>query len=242
MNIQNQSLSRNDDHISVIVPVLNEKQNLPKLLEQLGHFSFKQIIIVDGGSTDASWQWLEEYKVNSGKGMFDALQSNTGRANQMNTGAQLAKSKYLLFLHADSELPDNADTIIASSLKDHIWGRFDIEFKESDWRMPIVAWFMNWRSRLTGIATGDQAIFIRRRTFEQMHGFAQVPLMEDVELCKRLIKISKPVCLREKVTTSARRWLSKGVIRTVFLMWRLRWEYFIGADLDKLANKYRQVR
>jgi len=228
--------------ISVIVPVLNEKRNLPKLLEQLRHFSFEQVILVDGGSQDGSWQWLQNYQSTVQKASFFALQSETGRSNQMNAGAEVATADVVLFLHADTHLPKDAIEVISESLGKYNWGRFDIAFQESDWRMSIIAWCMNLRSRLTGVATGDQGIFVRRDVFEKFYGFANIPLMEDVELCKRLLKESVPACCSATVTTSARRWLKNGVIQTVVLMWRLRFSYFIGADPSQLALKYRQTR
>lgn len=250
MNIQDTNSVEAAKHISVIVPVLNEQENLPKLLDQLRHFSFGQVIIVDGGSSDNSWQWLEQmheqlkeqHQKNANELALNIVQSDSGRAKQMNAGATLATKEYLLFLHADSELPQNAASVIEQSLAQKVWGRFDVAFKEPDWRMPIIAWCMNWRSRLSGIATGDQAIFVRRTVFEQLHGYATIPLMEDVELSKRLLNIGKPACSDIKVLTSARRWLNRGVLRTVFLMWRLRWSFFMGTDPQQLANKYHQVR
>ena len=230
------------DQISVIVPVLNEKHNLPKFLEQLGQFSFMQVIIVDGGSEDGSWQWLQDYKKSSSIAGLEILLSEAGRAVQMNAGAELATAEVLLFLHADTELPSNAIEKIRAGIVGLNWGRFDVAFKESDLRMALIAWCMNWRSRITGVATGDQAMFVQRKVFQKLQGFAYVPLMEDVELCKRLLKHSRPACLQVKVLTSARRWLKHGVISTVVLMWRLRWAYFIGVSPEKLAKKYQSVR
>ena len=230
------------NQISVVIPVLNEKHNLPKLLEQLGHFSFMQVIIVDGGSVDKSWQWLQDYQQTASTLGLEIQLSDTGRAQQMNAGAELATADVILFLHADTELPNNAIEEIRASIVGSDWGRFDVAFKESDLRMMFIAWCMNWRSRLTGVATGDQAIFVRRQVFEKLQGFANIPLMEDVELSKRLLKQSRPACLKIKVLTSARRWFKHGVMRTVVLMWRLRWSYFVGVSPEKLAKKYQIVR
>ncbi len=230
------------DQISVIVPVLNEKHNLPKLLEQLGQFSFMQVIIVDGGSEDGSWQWLQDYKKASSIAGLKILVSEAGRALQMNAGAEHATAKILLFLHADTELPSNAIEKIRVGIVGLNWGRFDVAFKEPDLRMALIAWCMNWRSRITGVSTGDQAMFVQRKVFQKLQGFANLPLMEDVELSKRLLKQSRPACLKVKALTSARRWLNHGVTRTVVLMWRLRWAYFIGVSPEKLAKKYQTVR
>lgn len=234
---------RHDD-VSVVVPILNERQNLPVLLEQLEGFSFRQVILVDGGSTDNSWQWLHSLQKLGKKpfSVLEILRTDSSRAKQMNAGAKLATADVLLFLHADTQLPVNAITQIHHALASHDWGRFDVDFKEPDWRMNIIASCMNWRSRMTGIATGDQAIFVRRQIFENLQGYADIPLMEDVELSKRLLKLGKPACLQEKVKTSARRWLSAGVIRTVLLMWRLRWDYFIGKEPKELVKRYREER
>jgi len=224
----------------VIVPVLNERQNLPKLIERLGHFFFEEIIVVDGGSDDGSWELIQELAINSQK--IKAAQSSAGRSSQMNAGAKVTESEYLLFLHADTQLPEGADQVILQSLATNLWGRFDIQFIEASLQLSVIAWFINFRSRTTGVATGDQAFFIRRNVFEQLTGFADIPLMEDVELSKRLKKLGKPACSRRKVTTSARRWLTMGVWKTVFLMWKLRFYYFIGVDPHNLAKIYRQVR
>ena len=231
-----------NNQISVVVPVLNERQNLPKLLEQLGHFSFAQIIIVDGGSADESWQYLSQFQETSSLVGLEIVQSESGRAKQMNAGAAIASAEVILFLHADTELPNNAIEKIFTSIATADWGRFDVVFKEHDWRMKIIAQFMNLRSRMTGVATGDQAMFMRRQVFEELHGFANIPLMEDVNLSKRLLKHSRPICLKVQVITSARRWLKHGVLRTVLLMWWLRFAYFIGVNPEKLAKKYQVTR
>ena len=230
------------NQISVVIPVLNEKHNLPKLLEQLGQFSFMQVIIVDGGSDDGSWQYLLDFKETSSISGLEILLSESGRARQMNAGAKLVKADVILFLHADTVLPPNAIEQISAGVEYSDWGRFNVAFNESDLRMSVVAWCMNWRSCITGVATGDQAIFVHRKVFEKLQGFANIPLMEDVELSKRLLKQSKPACLKAKVITSARRWLKQGVVRTVVFMWRLRWAYFFGASPEKLAKKYHIVR
>ncbi len=219
------------ERISVIVPVLDEAACIVACLEALqglraaGH----EVIVVDGGSRDAS--------VELAAPLADrVLRAPRGRATQMNAGAREAGGAMLLFLHADTRLPaDAARAVLACSG----WGRFDVEIEGRHALLPVVARIMNLRSHLTGIATGDQAIFVRRALFERVGGYAEIPLMEDIELSRRLRRTSPPVCLRQRAITSGRRWEERGVLRTVFLMWRLRLAYFLGADPRRLAERYR---
>lgn len=227
--------------ISIIVPVLNEAEQLPELLLHLQQWKNQScdIIVVDGGSSDHSLQLLE-------KSSFTILHSERGRARQMNLGAQFAQSNILLFLHADTRLPENAKKLVLAALaseQEH-WGRFDVALRAENQTFyqqtmyAIISWFINQRSRLSGIATGDQAIFVKHSTFTSIGGFVEQPLMEDVELCRQLKKIASPICLKEKVTTSARRWQSKGVWRIIWLMWSLRFAYWRGVSADELARRY----
>jgi rSAM/selenodomain-associated transferase 2 len=222
--------------LSIIVPILNESAELPDLLAHL--LAYKQvgcdIILVDGGSSDRSAEQAELQG-------FRVLRSKKGRAIQMNTGANLASTDILLFLHADTRLPKNADQIIKQALEDRrfLWGRFNVEISGQALMLKVVAWFMNHRSRLSSIVTGDQAIFIRRDLFKKIGGFPEQALMEDIEFSKCLKGISKPIALREKVLTSGRRWEKKGIWRTIFLMWSLRFAYWRGASAEQLASKYR---
>ena len=183
-----------------------------------------EIIVVDGGSTDdtaARAKPLSDFVITSAR----------GRAVQMNAGAAIARGDVLLFLHADTRLPPDADVLIHEGLakSQRAWGRFDIAIDGSHPLLPVVAASMNIRSRLTGIATGDQAMFITREAFDAAGGFPEIALMEDIELARRLKRISVPLCLRERVTTSGRRWERRGVLRTILLMWRLRLAYFFGS-------------
>jgi rSAM/selenodomain-associated transferase 2 len=157
----------------------------------------------------------------------------------MNTGAASAKGAALVFLHADTRLPDDADRTILTALQSQHWGRFDVQISGDQWMLPVIAFFINCRSRLTGIATGDQAIFIRRESFAAIGGFPDQLLMEDIELSKRLNNHSRPACLRTRVVTSGRRWLTGGVWSTIWLMWRLRFAYWRGQAPEQLAKLYR---
>lgn len=221
--------------LSIIVPTLNEAPGIVAALERLqplraaGH----EAIVVDGGSGDGT----------SGLAAPLAdrvLAAPRGRASQMNTGAAGARGDVLLFLHADTRLPAGADRLILDGLESsgRAWGRFDVRI---DGRHPLlgpVAWLMNGRSRLTGIATGDQAMFVRRDAFAAVRGFPALALMEDVALSAALKRASRPLCLRERVVTSGRRWESRGVVRTILLMWWLRLRYFLGASPERLARIY----
>lgn len=222
--------------ISVIIPALNEAECIAATLIPLqpwrdaGH----EIIVVDGGSTDET--------VSLARPLADQLlvSSRRGRAHQMNHGARAALGDILLFLHADTHPPKHApwDLINAMTTQPKGWGFFSVRFTGGGPLLYLVAFMMNWRSRLTGIATGDQAIFVRRPLFEAMGGYPGIPLMEDIALTKRLKHIHRPVCLLNRVMTSSRRWERHGVWRTVFLMWRLRLTFFFGADPSRLARHY----
>lgn len=221
--------------LSVIVPMLNEASGLPRLLGQLlplqaaGH----QVLLVDGGSDDGSPQLARQAGLT-------VIESPRGRARQMNAGAALANNEVLLFLHADTALPADSGRLVTSALQNsqQVWGRFDVKIDGRPWMLRVVAFMINLRSRLSGIATGDQAMFVRRDVFQQLAGFADLPLMEDVELSRRLRQISRPLCLRQRVTTSGRRWETRGVWKTIFLMWRLRYAYWRGVPASELAKAY----
>lgn len=221
--------------IAIIIPVLNEAENVVALIDQLSQLrqSVAEIVIVDGGSTDNTLQMLED------SGM-EIVSAPRGRAIQMNAGALYSNADILLFLHADTELPSNAIKAIEKAiLTGADWGRFDVSLSGDHPMFRVIALMMNWRSRLTGIATGDQAIFIRRNVFNVVGGFPEQPLMEDIEISKQLKKISWPVCLPEKVITSGRRWRKHGVWKTILLMWRLRYAYWRGVPASTLAEYYR---
>ena len=193
-------------------------------LRRAGH----EVIVVDGGSQDGTGEIAS--------GLCDrVLRSARGRAVQMNAGAAAATGEALVFLHADTLLPGGADQQILKALKSRPWGRFDVEIEGRSPLLKLVAWCMNQRSRLTGIATGDQAIFVRRDAFK---GFPEIPLMEDVEFSASMRRLGAPACLRARVRTSGRRWETRGVLRTIFLMWSLRLRHFLGARPEDLARRY----
>jgi len=220
--------------LSIIVPVLNEAAEIETALTGLVQCRARgaEVIVVDGGSEDAT--------ANLAQPLADrVVAAPRGRALQMNAGAAAARGDVFLFLHADTRLPENADALILAALARTgcVWGRFDIRIGDGP-LLGIVACMMNLRSRLTGIATGDQAIFVTRSAFERTAGFPSIPLMEDIALSTSLKRIGAPVRLRARVTTSSRRWRKDGVLRTIFLMWRLRLAYFAGADPAQLAQRY----
>ncbi|SDN47950.1 transferase 2, rSAM/selenodomain-associated [Vreelandella arcis] len=219
------------------MPVLNEAAGLEATLEALQPLRAQgaDVIVVDGGSIDESVALATPLadKVISG---------GPGRARQMNLGAQQASAPALVFLHADTRLPDNAVSQITTALARHAWGRFSIVLTGRSRWLPVIGLMMNQRSRLTGIATGDQAIFVRTATFRYLGGFADQPLMEDIELTTRLKRMSRPACLAAKVVSSGRRWDQHGAWATIRLMWRLRYRYWRGASPTQLAKEYRDAR
>jgi rSAM/selenodomain-associated transferase 2 len=186
------------------------------------------VVLADGGSTDGTPRLAAPFADR-------VIAAPRGRAAQMNAGAAAAGGDALLFLHADTLLPEGADAAVLAALARRAWGRFDVRFESPRAALAVVAFFMNWRSRLTGIATGDQGIFVRRADFP---GFPDIALMEDVAFSKAMKRVSPPACLRLRVAPSARRWERDGVLRTVLLMWRLRLAYWRGADPRELARRY----
>jgi rSAM/selenodomain-associated transferase 2 len=226
--------------LSVVMPVLNEAAGIRASLDALAPLSAgggAEVIVVDGGSRDGTAALCA--------GRADqVLQVAAGRARQMNAGAAQARGARLVFLHADTRLPANAAALIEHALGPggHGWGRFDVHIEGTSALLPVVAALMNLRSRLTGIATGDQAMFMRKSVFDAVGGFPEQPLMEDVEMSRRLKRtpgIGAPACLRERVVTSGRRWDQRGALATIVLMWRLRLLYWLGASPERLARAYR---
>ena len=222
--------------LSIIVPTLNEAQGIAATLGSLCELRLRghEVIVVDGGSSDDTAKLA--------RGLADRIVSApAGRAGQMNAGARAARGDVLLFLHADSRLPEEADRLVLQGLAASglAWGRFDVRIAGSHPLLRAVEAMMNLRSRLTHICTGDQGIFVRREAFDAVGGYPGQELMEDIAISARLRRVSAPLCLRQRCLTSARRWESQGVLRTVVLMWWLRLQYALGAAPARLARGYR---
>lgn len=220
--------------ISIVMPTVNEAGGIEAALKALRGFRMRgvEIVVTDGKSSDGT--------ADLARGFADrVVNGQRGRAIQMNEGAAAANGDVLLFLHADTRLPDNADRLVIDGLKasGKVWGRFDVQF-DGDGALRIIAAMMNLRSRLTGIATGDQTIFVTRAAFDQAGGFPPIALMEDIALSTKLKRLGRPLRLAARVTTSGQRWRKNGTMRTVLLMWSLRLRYFFGADPDRLARAY----
>jgi rSAM/selenodomain-associated transferase 2 len=224
--------------IAVVIPVLNEEQAIVATLRHTVSLGFDEIVVVDGGSTDQTRAKAEACD------LARVLASQPGRARQLNAGAKICRSDVLLFLHADTRLPDCAKQHIESALADPAvgGGRFDVRFDSPSTWGSLISTLMNLRSRMTRISTGDQAMFVRRRLFERLGGFSDIPLMEDIEFSARLKRTGPTVALRETVTTSFRRWEQQGPLRTILLMWTLRFLYWIGVSPRRLAHLYTTVR
>lgn len=219
--------------LSVVVPMLNEAPGIAAALEALRPLrkNAVEIIVVDGGSDDGTAALAASLA-------DKVIAAPRGRALQMNAGADIATGDALLFLHADTRLPDDVFSLIEQALQSHAWGRFDVSIKGRSRWLPVIAAMMNLRSRLSGIATGDQAMFVSRAAFNAAGGFPEQPLMEDIELSKRLQRVGPPACLRAKVATSGRRWDRHGAWRTILLMWRLRFDYWRGVPATRLVERY----
>lgn len=230
--------------VSVVIPTLNEEQALPQTLTRTLALDFDEVLVVDGGSRDRTCEIVTSVRAATPDASLALLTSKPGRALQMNVGAAAGRGDVLLFLHADTWLPDNARQAIVGALQEpeRVGGRFDLRFDRDRLLSRLIACMINWRSRLSGIATGDQAIFVRRSVFERMGGFASIPLMEDVDLTRRLNRMGPVVCLRAQVVTSFRRWEACGPIRTILLMWLLRFLYWIGVSPIRLSQFYASVR
>ncbi len=215
----------------------NELEALRQRWQRLQALPCDECLFVDGGSSDGSRALLQQVGATW-------LSSGKGRAVQMNHGAAQSKGELLLFLHIDTDITAEALAAMRHAMGDArvCGGRFDVRFDDRRWPFRMIATMMNVRSRLTRISTGDQALFVRRQVFERMGGFPEQPLMEDIAFCRQLKCQGRIACLRQRVTTSARRWQQHGVARTIFLMWKLRWCYWRGVDIHHLARMYRDAR
>jgi rSAM/selenodomain-associated transferase 2 len=223
--------------VSVVIPVLNEAEGIARMLMQLRQAGVWQSIVVDGGSDDdtVSLAHLHADVV---------LSSPRGRARQMNAGADVAEGEVLLFLHADTDLPREFLQLLTDALSDPrvVGGRFDVRLDAEGWPFRMIETLMNTRSRLTKISTGDQAIFVRREVFQKMGGYPELELMEDIEFSRGLKREGGIACLRERVTTSARRWQRDGITRTIVKMWILRLCHFFGVSTTRLRTHYADTR
>lgn len=242
--------------ISVIIPALNEERALPATLRHTLPLGFDEILVVDGGSSDRTCEIVKRYEVRGVKSEVTLsspeppapnlrlLTAAAGRARQMNTGAAAATGDVLIFLHADTLLPLDARDALILGLADPatVGGRFDLRFERDRGLAWLIGRLINLRSRLSGIATGDQAIFVRRATFDALGGYAEIPIMEDIDFTKRLKRQGRSAALRAQVTTSYRRWERRGPIRTILLMWGLRFLYWIGISPHRLQQFYASVR
>jgi rSAM/selenodomain-associated transferase 2 len=221
--------------LSIVMPALNEAVGIEATLHALQPLRTRgvEVVLADGGSSDGTAE-------RAAPGVDTVVASPRGRARQMNAGAAAARSDVLLFLHADTRLPPLADVLVLQALANGAcWGRFDVRIEGRPRMLRVVGALMNLRSRCSGIATGDQAIFVTRDAFERVGGFPVQPLMEDIEISRRLKRLGRPACLRACVHTSGRRWEQRGVWRTIVLMWRLRWRYWRGESPARLAEAYR---
>jgi rSAM/selenodomain-associated transferase 2 len=219
--------------LTIVLPVLNEAAIIVATLQALAPLRAHgaEIIVADGGSRDGTARLAEPLATR-------VITVRRGRGAAMNAGAALGTGDTLLFLHADTVLPDGADRLIGAALNRRAWGRFDLRIAGRHPFLAVVARMINLRSRLTGVATGDQAIFVSREAFEKVGGFPDLPLMEDIALSRRLKRLCRPVCITTPVVTSGRRWERDGVLRTILLMWRLRLAYYFGVEPALLAELY----
>ncbi len=219
---------------TIVIPTLNEESEIETCLMRLQGLREEgfEVIVVDGGSIDKTPQLLE--------GLCDQfISTRQGRAVQMNAGARQAKGEFIFFLHVDTQLPEKFSEIILSIEAGRFcWGRFSVTLSGKHWSFRIIESMMNLRSRLTGIATGDHVIFVSQKLFREVDGFPEIPLMEDVAMSQSLKRISSPLCLRQRVLTSSRRWEKHGIISTTLKMWWLRFSYYIGVDPVRLARQY----
>jgi rSAM/selenodomain-associated transferase 2 len=223
--------------LTIVLPVLDEAAIIVAALRALAPLRARgaEIIVADGCSRDGTARLAKPFADR-------VITVRRGRGVAMNAGAALGSGDALLFLHADTTLPDDADRLIDAALARRAWGRFDLRIAGSRPLFAVIARMINWRSRLTGVATGDQAIFVTREAFEAVGGFPDLPLMEDIAISRRLKRLCRPFCIATPAVTSGRRWEQNGVVRTILLMWRLRLSYYLGVEPALLAELYDATR
>lgn len=224
-------------NISVILPVLDEEKSIAATLQALAPLKPYETIVVDGGSRDRTVAIAGQFAV-------QIIHSERGRARQMNRGARQASGEVLLFLHADTRLPASVFSDITAALSDtrYLGGRFDVVLDGSHWMLPLVGRMISYRSRISKVGTGDQALFVRRQVFERMGGYPDIPLMEDIAFCRALKRLGEVACLRSRVVTSARRWEVDGLWRTILRMWILKSLYLAGVSPARLKQFYADTR
>jgi rSAM/selenodomain-associated transferase 2 len=222
--------------LTIVLPVLDEAAIIVDALAALAPLRARgaEVIVADGGSSDGTANLAQPFA-------DGVIAAPRGRGAPMNAGAALGTGEMLLFLHADTTLPDDADRLVSRALARRAWGRFDLRIAGRHPFLAIVARMINWRSRITGVATGDQAIFVTREAFDAVGGFPDLPLMEDIAISRRLKRLCRPLCIAAPVVTSGRRWEYHGVWRTIVLMWRLRLAYYFGVEPARLAMRYGRV-
>jgi rSAM/selenodomain-associated transferase 2 len=222
--------------LTIVLPVLDEAAIILDALAALAPLRARgaEVIVADGGSSDGTVNLAQPYADR-------VIAAPRGRGAPMNAGAALGAGEMLLFLHVDTTLSDDADRLVSHALAQRAWGRFDLRIAGRHPLLAIVARMINWRSRITGVATGDQAIFVTREAFDAVGGFPDLPLMEDIAISRRLKRLCRPLCIATPVITSGRRWEYHGVWRTIVLMWRLRLAYYFGVEPARLAMRYRRI-
>ena len=230
--------------IAVVIPTLNEERALSRTLLALRQLRFDEVVLVDGGSRDQTVSIAQGRLQGLSLQPARVMVSEPGRAQQMNAGARATRSDVLLFLHADTLLPPETRTEVERVLENpkYVGGRFDVRFEDDRGWAWLISRLMNWRSRWSGLATGDQTLFVRRSVFDDLGGVADIPLMEDIELARRLKRAGSMAALRTKVTTSFRRWEQQGALRTILQMWLLRFLYWIGVPPQILHRLYGAIR
>ncbi|MFT5112978.1 MAG: rSAM/selenodomain-associated transferase 2 [Parasphingorhabdus sp.] len=239
---------QSDVRLSIVVPVLNEVNRLSGIIKTIcERRDVLDLVVVDASRDKLSFDYFSSDGLSLLTDYAEKLQIvtalDTGRASQMNLGANCCNGNVLLFLHADTQLSDvNLSVVLKPVVQDSSWGRFDVKMHPTSRLLRLIARMMNVRSRLTGIATGDQAIFVSRSAWQKVGGFVNLSLMEDIDICRRLKRLTRPLCLRQKVTTSSRRWLHVGIMKTILTMWTLRLLFWSGVSTETLSQWYRNVR